>query len=683
MIESSGNPNAKSSTSSATGLYQFTESTWKGLVNQLGLNYSLEDRTDPTKSRKVVEEFTKRNRDYLKNSVGIDPNSTELYLSHFLGMGGGSSLMKKLLENPNATIDTVASPNQIQANKSIFLDKNGNPKNVKDIYNWAAKKFGEKKFADVYKDGQVYDIDENNNVVSVNPSTATEAQKKTSDAVRKSMLSPKSERIINEVKFQQAFYKNYSTIDNVNSQVQKQQEQEEKTTNKTQQKEETETTSQQPQFNPFSQQQTEQQKQYVAPQQEIDYTLLAPEENEFMSQFLTQFQKGGAYEMPKEAVYKDTGLPYNYDFLGESNTPQQQENIVSESTYVKNPKNFLVSEKQEDKDITKIIEGVKNRKVNKNKNVKNTSEGTINKRLEEGLLLKSGTKGDNVKTMQSTLVALGFLDKADGVFGKNTKKAVEDFQKANGLKVDGIAGKNTIKTINSLNSRKENTYNNTVIPQKYAESTGVAFPKIIDERLGEDRRGIENIPQPERTWLDSTKELVPLSVRQFIYDTFRGEDTITESDLSEDEYSKLIEGVYDSLKQGKNKVDYDTWRNVGSGGTDTRDDGMNLYNPASSLQKTLGQAAIRVEDNGDIYVIDTYNFNDAGDKKNRYINSHTDKDGLLKLDEAKGISNKMYRIARNFKTLTGRSEGGSPSRIYVGNIKDYEASLEKSKNLKI
>ncbi len=38
MIESSGNPNAKASTSSASGLYQFTKGTWKNLVDQMGLS---------------------------------------------------------------------------------------------------------------------------------------------------------------------------------------------------------------------------------------------------------------------------------------------------------------------------------------------------------------------------------------------------------------------------------------------------------------------------------------------------------------------------------------------------------------------------------------------------------------------------------------------------------------------
>ena len=80
-VESNNNPLAKAKTSSAAGLYQFTKGTWEGLTKQLGLNYSLEDRFDPKKSREVVEAFTSQNERYLKNKLGREPNEAELYLS--------------------------------------------------------------------------------------------------------------------------------------------------------------------------------------------------------------------------------------------------------------------------------------------------------------------------------------------------------------------------------------------------------------------------------------------------------------------------------------------------------------------------------------------------------------------------------------------------------------------------
>lgn len=57
--------------------------------------------------------------------------------------------------------------------------------------------------------------------------------------------------------------------------------------------------------------------------------------------------------------------------------------------------------------------------------------------------LKKGSKGEQVKTLQRLLKAMGYsvgLSGADGQFGKNTEKALIKFQKAEGLTQDGICG---------------------------------------------------------------------------------------------------------------------------------------------------------------------------------------------------------------------------------------------------
>ena len=55
-----------------------------------------------------------------------------------------------------------------------------------------------------------------------------------------------------------------------------------------------------------------------------------------------------------------------------------------------------------------------------------------------------GDKGSAVRRLQDRLRELGYLKgNADGSYGAQTKTAVENFQRANGLKVDGIAGRNT------------------------------------------------------------------------------------------------------------------------------------------------------------------------------------------------------------------------------------------------
>ena len=65
-----------------------------------------------------------------------------------------------------------------------------------------------------------------------------------------------------------------------------------------------------------------------------------------------------------------------------------------------------------------------------------------------GPLLKEGYRGAPVKALQQRLDQLGFANGAnDGVFGKNTEKAVKQFQRSVGLEADGIVGKGTWKML--------------------------------------------------------------------------------------------------------------------------------------------------------------------------------------------------------------------------------------------
>lgn len=61
-------------------------------------------------------------------------------------------------------------------------------------------------------------------------------------------------------------------------------------------------------------------------------------------------------------------------------------------------------------------------------------------------MLRKGSKGNEVKTLQRLLIALGYSCGSagvDGDFGGGTDKAVKNFQKAKGLEIDGVVGKAT------------------------------------------------------------------------------------------------------------------------------------------------------------------------------------------------------------------------------------------------
>ena len=55
--------------------------------------------------------------------------------------------------------------------------------------------------------------------------------------------------------------------------------------------------------------------------------------------------------------------------------------------------------------------------------------------VAQAAVLKQGSRGDSVKTVQQKLIRWGYLKgSADGIFGAKTKAAVIAFQKKNGLK---------------------------------------------------------------------------------------------------------------------------------------------------------------------------------------------------------------------------------------------------------
>lgn len=57
---------------------------------------------------------------------------------------------------------------------------------------------------------------------------------------------------------------------------------------------------------------------------------------------------------------------------------------------------------------------------------------------------RKGMKGDDVKQLQEMLNSKGAHLDVDGKFGKDTARAVREFQEKEGIQVDGIAGKDTL-----------------------------------------------------------------------------------------------------------------------------------------------------------------------------------------------------------------------------------------------
>lgn len=89
--------------------------------------------------------------------------------------------------------------------------------------------------------------------------------------------------------------------------------------------------------------------------------------------------------------------------------------------------------------------------------------------------LKRGDKNEYVKTVQQLMAVRGYyFDAIDGVFGKNTEKAVRIFQQEQGLKVSGIVDRKTFEKMKSKN----------LVPRKVAKKMKVHISAYSAEDPG-------------------------------------------------------------------------------------------------------------------------------------------------------------------------------------------------------
>ena len=71
--------------------------------------------------------------------------------------------------------------------------------------------------------------------------------------------------------------------------------------------------------------------------------------------------------------------------------------------------------------------------------------------VEEAAVLRQGSRGEDVKTVQGKSKRWGYYDgNADGIYGPATKQAVMYFQRKNGLTADGIVGSKTFAALGMM-----------------------------------------------------------------------------------------------------------------------------------------------------------------------------------------------------------------------------------------
>lgn len=80
----------------------------------------------------------------------------------------------------------------------------------------------------------------------------------------------------------------------------------------------------------------------------------------------------------------------------------------------------------------------------------------------EAVVLKKGSTGSTVKTLQTKLKNWGYYTgSVDGIYGTQTVEAVKYFQRRNGLTADGIVGKKTASAIGITLTSSGSGYSNS------------------------------------------------------------------------------------------------------------------------------------------------------------------------------------------------------------------------------
>jgi len=165
MRESSLQPQAKSPTSSAAGLFQFVAQTWLGAVKEFGAKFGLGSyaaainkgadgryhvenaadreavlalRDDPQLSALMAGELAQQSKAEMQSALGREVCGGELYAAHFLGPDGACRLIRMCGSTPEADAPSVF-PQAASANKNVFYRADGSAKTVREVYDWALK----------------------------------------------------------------------------------------------------------------------------------------------------------------------------------------------------------------------------------------------------------------------------------------------------------------------------------------------------------------------------------------------------------------------------------------------------------------------------------------------------------------------------------------------------------------
>ena len=168
-VESGFNATARARTSSATGLYQFIEQSWLAVVKNHGTEHGmgwaadgiqrnsagrltvsdpglrraiLDLRNNPEAASLMAAEHASDNKDALEASLGRAATGTDLYMAHFLGLGGAKQFLKAMQVSPDRAAAGML-PAAAGANRNVFFNRDGSARSLSEVYERFGAKLGD------------------------------------------------------------------------------------------------------------------------------------------------------------------------------------------------------------------------------------------------------------------------------------------------------------------------------------------------------------------------------------------------------------------------------------------------------------------------------------------------------------------------------------------------------------
>lgn len=170
--ESAFQADARASTSSAQGLFQFIEETWIRTIKDDGPQFGLSDyadrititdqgryvvasaqdrtailalRNDPHISAMMAGVYARRNADFLASEIGRKPTSGELYIAHFLGPTDAARLIALHDKSPELSAPTMFAA-AAKANRPVFYEGE-RERSIGEVYDRLTRRPGTRSYA--------------------------------------------------------------------------------------------------------------------------------------------------------------------------------------------------------------------------------------------------------------------------------------------------------------------------------------------------------------------------------------------------------------------------------------------------------------------------------------------------------------------------------------------------------